>query len=86
MRPLRLVLFERLAQAFGGLAEREGFDPPIRYPYAAFECGAFTILNGRKGSNFGLIAFVRHRAWPPNVGMIVGPVRFNANHKMIPTG
>jgi hypothetical protein len=27
---------------------------------------------------FGLIAFVRHRARPPNVGMIVGSERRNA--------
>ena len=43
-------------------------------------------LNGCKEDLFGLIAFVGHRARPPNVGKIVGSERRNANHVMISMG
>ena len=43
-------------------------------------------LHGLQRGLFGLAAFVRHRARPPNVGIIVGSERRNPNHIMISMG
>jgi hypothetical protein len=58
-------------------------------PPTNFECGAFNRSAHSpwlQRDLFDLIAFVRHRARPRNVGMIVGSECRNANHIMISMG
>jgi hypothetical protein len=51
-----------------------------------FRVRCFQPLSALSMAAHGLIGFVRRRARPPNVGMIVGSGRWNANHIMISMG